>query len=77
MDDVFTVQQAQTLDQRLGEPLDQIEAEALVVVFLNQLVQVEAETKHTRFDVNWPRLATGNYNANLMSSNVMHRWFLK
>jgi hypothetical protein len=56
VDDVFTVQQAQTLDQRLGESLDQIEAEALVVIFLNQLVQVETETKHTRFDVNWPCL---------------------
>jgi hypothetical protein len=48
VDDVFAVQQTQTLDQRLGEPLDQIEAEALVVVFLDQLVQVEtAEQTHT------------------------------
>lgn len=56
MDDVFAVQKTQTLDQRLGEPLDQIEAEALVVVFLNQLVQVETATwKKARFEVNWPR----------------------
>ena len=47
MDDVFTVQQAQTLDQRLGESLDQIEAEALVVIFLNQLVQVETVEQNT------------------------------
>lgn len=47
VDDVFTVQQAQTLDQRLGESLDQIEAEALVVIFLNQLVQVETVEQNT------------------------------
>lgn len=42
MDDVLAAEESQALDQRVGEAADQVEAEALVVVLLDQLVQVEA-----------------------------------
>lgn len=42
VDDVLPAQQPQALDQRVREAPDQVETEALVVVLLDQLVQVEA-----------------------------------
>lgn len=57
MDDVFSAEEPQALDQRVGKSADQVEAEALVVVLFDQLVQVEtvnqnnsAVVKHTRID---------------------------
>ncbi len=41
MDDILSAEQPQALDQRVGKAADQVEAEALVVVLLDQLVQVE------------------------------------
>lgn len=42
VDDVLLEQQSQALDDRVGEPPDQAQTEALVVVLLDQLVQVDA-----------------------------------
>lgn len=41
VDDVLPAQKPEALDQRVGEAADQVETEALVVVLLDQLVQVE------------------------------------
>lgn len=42
MDDVLSAEESQALDQRVGEAANQVEAESLVIVLLDQLVQVEA-----------------------------------
>lgn len=39
---MFLLQQTQTFEQRSSKPPNQVQAEALVVVFLDQLVQIDA-----------------------------------
>lgn len=42
MDDVFLIEQSQTLDYRVAKPSDEAEAESLVVVLFYQFIQVQA-----------------------------------
>jgi len=42
VNDVLSAEEPQALDQRVGKSADQVEAEALVVVLLDQLVEIEA-----------------------------------
>lgn len=42
VNDVQLVEKSQTLDDRVAEPLDEAQAESLIVVLFDQLVQVEA-----------------------------------
>lgn len=42
MNNVLPAEEPQALDQRVGKSADQVEAEALVVVLLDQLVEIEA-----------------------------------
>jgi len=43
VDDVLASQKPQTLDERISKSPDEVEAETLVVVLLDQLVQVQTE----------------------------------
>ena len=43
MNNVLSAEEPQALDQRVSKSADQVEAEALVVVLLDQLVEIEAE----------------------------------
>jgi hypothetical protein len=42
VNNVLPAEEPQALDQRVGKSADQVEAEALVVVLLDQLVEIEA-----------------------------------
>lgn len=44
MNDVLLVQQPETLDYGVAKPSDEAQTEALVVVLLDELIQVQAET---------------------------------
>ena len=43
MDDLVAVEQVEALQQRVGELADELEAESLELVLLDELVQVDAE----------------------------------
>ena len=43
MDDLVAVEQVEALQQRVGELADELEAESLELVLLDELVQVNAE----------------------------------
>ena len=47
MNNVLSAEEPQALDQRVSKSADQVEAEALVVVLLDQLVEIEAVKRST------------------------------
>ena len=49
MDDLVPVEEVEALQQRVGELADELEAESLELVLLDELVEVDAEDKVARW----------------------------
>ena len=49
VDDLVPVEEVEALQQRVGELADELEAEALELVLLDELVEVDAEDKVARW----------------------------